>query len=252
MLIASKLNFKISSISHLWFFFLIILFRLIPATADFSYFILAAYALFGRKQIILALFLLWLFSMLNTELVPSANNSSFSKYITILTCFLSILMRINFFAKIDKITLLSLGLGFFLVIHGYFFSQIPAISILKALNWTTIIITLLLTWNEMNSYERENTKNLIITSLLIIILISSALLLFSDFGYELNSRYFQGILNHSMSFGLTTASLTALLLVKLFHHNRFKLFFLINILICIALVFASGSRTSGLALILAV
>ena len=99
----------------------------------------------------------------------------------------------------------------------------------------------------MNFYEREKTKNLLIT-FLIIVLISLALL-FSDFGYELNSRYFQGILNHSMSFGLTAGSLTILLLVKLFRHNRFKLFFFINILICIALILASGSRTSGLALI---
>ena len=229
-------------------FFIIILFRLTPVTADFSYFILATYALFGRQQIILALFLLWLFSMLNSELVPSANYSSFSKFITILTCFFSILIRFNF-VKIDKIILFTFGLGFFLIVHGYFFSQIPAISILKALNWTTVIIILLLTWNEMNFYEREKTKNLITTFLLIIVLISLAFLLFSDFGYELNSRYFQGILNHSMSFGLTAGSLLVLLLVKLFRHNRFKLFFLINILICIALVLASGSRTSGLALI---
>ena len=139
-----------------------------------------------------------------------------------------------------------------MVVHGYYFSQIPAISILKALNWTAVTIILLLTWNDMNFYEREKTKNLLITFLLIIVLISLAFLLFSDFGYELNSRYFQGILNHSMSFGLTAGSLLVLLLVKLFRHNRFKLFFLINILICIALVLASGSRTSGLALISAV
>lgn len=158
MLIASKLNFKLSSINNIWFPLLIVLFRYFPITSDFSYVILAVYALFGRQQIIVALFLLWLFSMLNPEIVPITNNSSFSKYITILTCFLSILFRLNF-AKIDKITTLTLGFGFFLIVHGYFFSQVPSISILKALNWTVIITILLLTWNEMNSSEYERTKN---------------------------------------------------------------------------------------------
>lgn len=248
MLIASKLNFKLSSINNIWFPLLIVLFRYFPITSDFSYVILAVYALFGRQQIIVALFLLWLFSMLNPEIVPITNNSSFSKYITILTCFLSILFRLNF-AKIDKITTLTLGFGFFLIVHGYFFSQVPSISILKALNWTVIITILLLTWNEMNSSEYERTKNLITNFLLIIILISLALLLFSHLGYEVNSRYFHGILNHPQAFGLTVASLTTLLLVQLFSHNRSMLFLLIYLLICILLVLVSGSRTSGLALI---
>ena len=248
MLIALGSNFKFSLNSHVGFPLLVIILRLIPLTADFSYLILAGYALFGRQQIILALFLLWLFSMLNPEIVPIANNGSFSKYITILTCFLSILMRVNF-AKIDKITTLSVGLGFFFIVHGYFFSQIREISILKALNWTIVITTLLLTWNEMNSSERKSTKNLITGFLSTIILISLALLLFSDLGYELNWRYFQGILNHPQSLGLTVASLTILLIVQLFSHNRFKLLLVINILICISLIIVSGSRTSGLALI---
>ena len=251
MLIASESNFKISLNNHIWFPLLIVLFRFIPITADFSYVVLAVYALFGRQQIILALFLLWLFSMLNPEIAPIANKESFSKYITILTCFFSIIIRVNF-AKIDKITTLSVGLGFFFIVHGYFFSQISEISILKALNWTIVITILLLAWNEMNSSERKSTKNLITGFLLTIILISLALLLFSDLGYELNSRYFQGMLNHSQSFGLTASSLTILLIVQLFNHNRSKLLLWINILICISLVLASGSRTSGLALISAI
>ena len=104
----------------------------------------------------------------------------------------------------------------------------------------------------MNSSERKSTKNLITGFLLTIILISLALLLFSDLGYELNHRYFQGMLNHSQSFGLTASSLTILLIVQLFSHNRSKLLLWINILICISLVLASGSRTSGLALISAI
>ena len=251
MLTASNLNFKFSLINNILFPLLIVLFRFIPITADFSYVILAVYALFGRQQIIVALFLLWLFSLLNPELVPNTNNSSFSKYITILTCFLSILFRLNF-AKIDKITIFTLGFVFFLIVHGYFFSQVTSLSILKALNWTVVTITLLLTWNEMNSSEHESTKNLITGFLLTIILICLALLLFTDLGYEVNVRYFHGILNHPQAFGLTVASLFILLLVQLFSHNRFKLIILINILICTFLVFVSGSRTSGLALILAI
>ena len=42
-------------------------------TADLSYFLLAIYALLGRIQVVQALALSWLFSMLNPSLVPDAS-----------------------------------------------------------------------------------------------------------------------------------------------------------------------------------
>ena len=251
MLILSKSNFKIYSNSHVWFPLLAIILRLIPITADFSYLILAVYALLGRQQIIEALLLSWLFSMLNLSLVPDVEYASFTRYIIILTCFISIFFRFNF-RKIEKITLVTFGLGIFFIIHSIFFSKIPEISILKGLNWIVVIMTLLLTWQDMVSLEYENMIKQITRILSIIVLCSMLVLLLSDAGFNLNSRYFQGLLNHPQAFGMTAAALGAIFIGQLFVQNRSILLSVIMIVICIASIKLSGSRTSGLALISAV
>ena len=251
MLILSKLNFKISLNSHVWFPLLAIILRLIPLTADFSYLILAVYALLGRQQIIEALLLSWLFTMLNSSLVPDVEYASFTRYIIILSCFTSIFFRLNF-RKIEKITLVTFGLGIFFIIHSIFFSKIPEISILKGLNWIVVIMTLLLVWQNMDSLEHKETEKQITRILSIIVLFSVLILPFPDIGFNLNERYFQGVLNHPQAFGMTAAALGAIFIGQLFVQNRSILLSVIMIVICIASIKLSGSRTSGLALLSAV
>ena len=251
MLILSKLNFKISLNSHVWFPLLAIILRLIPLTADFSYLILAVYALLGRQQIIEALLLSWLFTMLNSSLVPDVEYASFTRYIIILSCFTSIFFRLNF-RKIEKITLVTFGLGIFFIIHSIFFSKIPEISILKGLNWIVVIMTLLLAWQSMDSLEHKETEKQITRILSIIVLFSVLILPFPDIGFNLNERYFQGVLNHPQAFGMTAAALGAIFIGQLFVQNRSILLSVIMIVICVAAIKLSGSRTSGLALLSAV
>lgn len=251
MLILSKLDFKISSNSHVWFPLLAIILRLIPATADFSYLIVAVYALFGRRQIIEALLLSWLFTILNSLLIPYVEYASFTRYIIILACFISIFFRFNF-KKIDKVTVVTFLLGIFFLIHSIFFSKVPEVSILKGLNWTVVIMTLLLTWKDMDTLEHKYTEKQITRILLIIVLFSTLILLFSDIGFAANTSFFQGVLNHPQAFGMTAAALSAIFIGQLFDQNRHKLFLAIMIILCISLTIISGSRTAGVALLFAV
>jgi hypothetical protein len=251
MLIESVSNFKISLNSHVWFPSLAIILRIIPVTADFSYIILAGYALLGRQQIIQALMLSWLFSMLNPVFTPNAEYASFTRYIIILTSFFSIFFRANF-KKIDNFTAITAGLGFFFIIHGFFFSQVPQVSILKALNWTLIIMVLLLAWKGMDSLEHEDTKKWIMKFILMIVLVSIFTLLNSKIGFYVNANFFHGILNHPQAFGMTAAALGAILIGRASAQKKITLFLTIMIILCILLIIISGSRTSGLALLLAV
>jgi hypothetical protein len=251
MLILSKSNFKISLNSHVWFPLLAIILRLIPATADFSYLILAVYSLLGRQQIIEALLLSWVFTVLNSSLVPVVEYASFTRYIIILACFTSIFFRLNF-RKIEKITLVTFGLGIFFIIHSIFFSKIPEVSILKGLNWIVVIMTLLLAWQNMDSLEHKDTEKQITRILSIIVLFSMLVFLFLDTGFNVNTRYFQGVLNHPQAFGMTAAALSAIFIGQLFDQNRSTLFLVIMIILCISLTIISGSRTAGTALLLAV
>jgi hypothetical protein len=251
MLRVSKTNFKISLDSHLLIPLFATILRVIPLTADLSYLIIAAYALLGKRQIIESLFLSWLFSLLNSEIAPYAGSGSVLRYVILLACFFSIILRTNY-KKIDGFAVITAGLGVFVCIHAVFFSQISEISILKALNWTFVMLTLLLTWNGMNSLEYEKTLKWVMQSLFIIVLISLLLLLLSpNTGYKINSALFQGILNHPQALGLAVASLGALLIGQLFDKGGFTLLLSIKILICITLIILSGSRTAGFALFFA-
>lgn len=251
MLGISRTSFKISLNSYLLIPLFAIILRVIPSTADLSYLIIAAYALLGRRQIIESLFLGWLFSLLNTSIIPDAGSGSVLRYVILLACFFSIILRSNY-KKIRSFTAITVGLGIFFIIHGVFFSQIPMISILKALSWTFVMLVLLLAWDGMNSLEHEETLEWVKQSLLIIALISILLFLASPMmGYKANPTFFQGILNHPQALGLAVASLGALLIGQLFDKDGFTLLLFIKISICIALIIISGSRTSGLALFFA-
>jgi len=251
MLIALGSNSKISLNSHVGFPLLAIILRLIPLTADFSYLILAGYALLGRRQIIEALLLSWFFSTLSTEIIPIAKYGSFFRYILLVVCFYSIFIRANF-RKSNVITLCTIGLGVFFIFNSIFYSQVPTISFLKAFNWTLVIVILLLAWQGLDSLEYEDTKNWIKIFLLMIILISIPTLLIPKIGFSVNVTYFAGILNHPQAFGMTAAVLAAILIGETFFQNKSTILSVVIIIICISLTVVSGSRTAGFALFLAV
>ncbi len=250
MLTTLKLNPRIYLNNNIWIPIIAIFLRLHPLTADLSYLVLAVYSLFGRRQIIEALFLSWFLNLLNEQVAPNTEYESFSRYIVIIFSFFSILLRSNF-AKIDFLTTITFGLGLFLIIHGIFFSSFPIISVLKALNWTLIILSLILAWKGLSYLEREKTKNWIIDFLFLIILISFIIMFISDIGYNLNFRHYQGILNHPQAFGLTSAALLAMSLGQLSNLNNIKLLLFAKIILSIFLLFASGSRTAFFAISIA-
>lgn len=251
MLIDLLSNVKISFKSHLWFTLFVIILRLIPETSDFSYLILAGYALLSRQKIIEALLLSWLFNFLNPVFTPVAENSSFLTNVVIIACFFSILFRANL-KNTDKFTILTLGMSFFFIIHGFFFSQVTLISILKVINWTFTILTLYLAWKGMDSLEYENAKKFIKRILSLIVLLSILILQFSKIGFTVNNNYFQGILSHPQAFGMTAAGLCAIFMAQIARQNRATLLSVIMIVICISLTIFSGSRTSLFSLIFSI
>jgi hypothetical protein len=244
----SRFNFDFFITNQSYFVLFVILLRLIPTTADFSYFIVAGFALFGRKQVIVSLVLMWLFSMLNTEIIPYAKYESFSRYIVVLTCLFSILLKLKF-KKINNFILITFLFGIFLIIHSILFSNFPIVSILKATYWTLITIILLLAWLGTSRLEHEHTIRWLTEFLFSTLLISFILfLVYPDIGFIVNSSYFHGVFNNPQALGLTAAGVFSLLISQLDFRCKPKLILLIKIMISIFLLLLSGSRTGGIAL----
>ena len=97
MLVAARSVFAFLLLSTNWILILAVLARLAsPATADFSYLVLAGYALLGRRQVIQALLLSWLFTMINSGLAPDAAYAAIGRYLVLSSAFLSVVLRGGF------------------------------------------------------------------------------------------------------------------------------------------------------------
>ena len=70
-------------------------------TSDLSYIFLAIFAFTGRIQIVQALLLSWFFSMSNSDLIADSDYSSFARYLIVIICAVSVLLRVGL-KKIDK------------------------------------------------------------------------------------------------------------------------------------------------------
>ena len=243
-------NFKISLNSFYLFPIIVIIMRLTPQLVSLSYVFLAAYCFFGRKQIIQALILSWFFTMINPTIAPRGELIHLLRYLVIFSAFSSILFKNGFF-RFDSITLYTLLLGIFIVFHSLIFSSMPSVSLLKIFSWMIVMITLLKAWSGLDIIEHERMQNWIISFILFMTLLGLPFLLIPEIGYARNSDGFQGVLNQPQVFGTTTALVAAVLLGKLFKHNRPPWLLIITIISLFILIFISETRTAGIGLFFA-
>lgn len=253
MLTISKSSFIISLIRSDWILLIAIIARLASSiTADISFLILALYALRGNQEVIKALIFLWLFNLFNQGIAPIPEYGHVGRYAVIFSSFISIILRINFsLKKIDNLIFLTVAIGFYFIVHAILFSQIPSVSILKAINWTLTISILLVAWSRLDSLQFENMQKWFIGFLISITVISLITLFFPEVGYRDTGTSFQGIINHPLAFAPSMALLGAFVLGQLLEQKKpsWKLIFSLSFIFL--LVFMSESRTSGIALFLA-
>lgn len=224
------------------------------AIGGFSYFVLAGYALRGRKQAIQALLLSWLFSMLSDGIAPFASASSIGRYAVVLCAAISVFMRkplVNVGRTESQLFIVTFVFGIFLLVHSILFSPLPDVSILKALLWTIVMMTVLRAWGGMNfqlriQLERELFGGLVLLGLL------SIPLIFSGIGYMRNGTGFQGVLFHPQSFGPTMALLGAFVISRMLAEPKPMWRSISMAGLCLVFVVLSGARTAALALVLGV
>lgn len=223
-------------------------------TANISYLVIAAYALSGRAQVIHALALSWLFSMLNSDLAPVATADSAGRYAAMAMAVVSTLLRSGMLRRSTRATwpvLATALLGLFLIAHSLLFSPMSDVSMLKALSWALTMMALLAAWGGLSEETRAITTRQLFGGLVIIMLVSLPLLVLPA-GYVVNGTGFQGILNQPQTFGPAMALLGAWAASRMLGQERppWRLVLLVGI--CLVLVVLSEARTAGLALVLGV
>lgn len=220
-------------------------------TANLSYLLIAIYALLGRGYAVRALALSWLFTMISPGLAPEASGGSAARYLVLFAAAASPLihgMIRTGNSTIRPITLATVLLGGLIIAHSMLFSQIADVSILKAISWTVAAAALISCWTGMPAYEREETISQLFWGLVLIMLFSLPMLILPT-GYLRNGWGFQGVLNHPQAFGPVMAVLGAWAATTMLARRKPAWLVVSLTGICFVLVFLSGARTAGLALV---
>lgn len=221
-------------------------------TSNLSYLIIAGYSLLGRTQAIQALALSWLFSMVNPALAPDASLAAIGRYLVIFCATISVGWRssgggIGFSMK--KLSLLTLCLGIFMLIHSLLLSVVVDVSVLKVVSWVVVVLTLLSAWQGLAGLQRVALFDQLQWGLVGLMLLSLPLLAIPGIGYFINGTGFQGLLNHPQAFGPTVALLGVLLGGRILGEKKPAWRDIILFGVCLILVILSEARTAGVAMI---
>ncbi|PZF78787.1 hypothetical protein DK847_03040 [Aestuariivirga litoralis] len=218
-------------------------------TADISYLVLAVYALTGRAQAIRALAMLWLLSMLNPELAPTASAAGIGRYAVLLGAGASAMLRSRLLrAPARPFTMATMLLGVFIAIHALLFSAIPDVSILKAVSWTLAMASLISHWCGLSPAQRQGIAGELFLLLVAVLAASLPLIASPAIGFKVNGTGFQGILNHPQVFGSAMGLLAAWATARLLGLSRPPYWLLGVAGLALLAVLMSEARTAGLAM----
>lgn len=217
-------------------------------TANLSFFLIAAYALRGRAQAILALGLSWLFTMISPGIAAETTLGAAGRYTVLAAAALSVLLRSRP-SNMKPMTWWTLLLGGALVWHSFLFSPIVDVSVLKAALWTTAMITVIAAWAGLSAQERSLVTVQLFGGLAIVAVVSVPLVAL-PLGYLRNGTGFQGILSHPQAMGPTMALLGAWAAAQMLERKQPPWSAVVLTVLCLALILLSEARTAGIALVL--
>ncbi|MCJ8191960.1 hypothetical protein [Sphingomicrobium aestuariivivum] len=146
----------------------------------------------------------------------------------------------------------TLGIGAVVVLHSFFYSYMPYLSIAKITSWTVVVSALWLAWGRLGA-EEVRALRLQIFVVLSILLLFSLPLMMTGLGFATNGRGFQGLLNHPQAWGLVGAAIMALSSARLLRGDQKAILLCTIAFLSTAATFASGARTAlvGIAVALA-
>ena len=234
-----------------WLILVAIVNRFLNINEDFSYVILSFYAMFGHIYAIQALIFCFLFRHLNDSF--NINTTFEMSYLVIISSIISIFVnsKLHIIKKksffVSSFFLFTIFFGFFLIIHGFFFSQFMIISFLKSFIWLLLSISLFIAFSSLSTKETLKLQKNFFWSFFIIILISIPLYFVPVIGYEHDGRGFQGIFNHPQIFGIILSLFSSIVLIILLDQKNFSLktiFFLSVLIFCLILIFMTAARTA--------
>lgn len=249
--LVSKRHISAQAVIRLWAIPIIALaLRCGPTPAIIgSYLILAGYALLGRRQAIVSLFCVFIFTNINHSLGRPIAAAAIMRWVILFAAAFSVFSRgKNPGTRVQGRWLLPTtgGIVLLILIHSLLFSPIVDVSILKAFSFGVAILTLLAAWAWEDQRERELTEIMLLSGMVFVTLASIPLLVL-PMGFGRNNVGFQGVLFHPQTFGPFVAILAAYFIARWLTTKRLEASATAMLAVCVACIYLSRARIAAFA-----
>ncbi len=226
--------------------------RFAPAPFNVSSFVLLALvAASGPRGVIIAFAGTWFVGGANPGFAEETPLGNAARYIVFASAIFGAAfrsLRSEARAKIGLQTAFLAILGVGLIVHSFIFSLFPSISLLKAVLWVAVSLTLLSSASRLDEGAR-NKLHLFFLAFFAAVLLLSLLSWPLPESRLLNGTGLQGLINHPQVFGVFCAIAGAYYFGAAVSVERPPWLLLLGTLLCLVGVIASESRTGGMALI---
>lgn len=229
---------------------LVVLF-VFPQSLVAIYIGLTIYALRGPKEAIQALTISFLFVFLNPGLFTVSGNISILRWFVLFAAFGRVILTLVQTGATFPKPVLALGMfSLFVFAMSFFSSYAPEISILKLVQFTIGVMTVLYLFH-LSGESREYWIGWFQNFFLVVILLSLPLYV-TEYGYLRNQRGFQGILTHPQSLGVFIAPYLALFTVRYLYEGKRSIFDIILVLGSLFILYTTQARVGLFAVVLGV
>lgn len=185
-------------------------------TSALAYLLICAWALTGRRQAIVSLFLCWQINMTSHSFCGPPLLGAQFRFLVFFVCAFSVLLygpSRSSTTKATSVLKVTLPVLFLVVAHSMIFSLITDVSLLKSLTFTIVFVTAVCGWSWMTPADRHIAIQTIFGGLLLGILFSFLMKL-TGRGLMGESGFFAGVYYHSQVMGGTAALVAAILTIQ--------------------------------------
>jgi len=183
-----------------------------PSSAA-AYVVIAGWALLGRRQAVVALFLCWLFNMINHAFCGPPLMAAVLRWLVVLCAALSVFGRgpsAQSTTRPRSLIAFTVGILAIIAVHCFVVSPALDVSLLKVIVFSMAFLTALCGWAWMSPADRHLATQTIFGGLFLIVVLSLPMA-FVPAGYLRRSRLFCGVLAHSQELGVMAAVTASIL-----------------------------------------
>jgi len=185
-------------------------------TSALAYLLICAWALTGRRQAIVSLFLCWQINISTHAFCGPPLFGAQFRFLVFFVCAFSVFLYGPSRSTTTKATTLlkvTLPVLFLVVAHSIIFSLIADVSLLKSLTFSIVFVTAVCGWSWMSPADRHIAIQTIFGGLMLGILFSFLMKL-TGRGMMGGTAFFAGVYYHSQVLGGTAALVAAILTVQ--------------------------------------